>query len=141
MKLMRNSCICFALVLVFAGCDVDQRIEPATCQVRGQVLLDGQAVPGVKVVFVPQQIKAFENSENRIASGISDDRGEFVLEVDSRESKQICHDRYRVIVSKIVDGKELFHESYNESSLLVVVVDEQEAIQRPVLELMKTGTF
>ncbi len=142
MKRKQLTCVFVALtLLLFSGCDPDRVSQPNMCQVTGEVLLDGQAVSGVKVVFVPQSTKKAGETGIQIASGLSNDRGEFVLEVDSRDSKQIRHDRYRVIVSKIVDGKEIFHESYNTKSELMVEVNSYESIQRPKLVLVKTGTY
>jgi hypothetical protein len=135
------ACICAALIFLFCGCDPDRVSQPDMCQVTGEITLDGQAISGVKVVFVPQRTKEVGQTVSRIASGLSNDRGEFTLEVDSRDSKQIHHDRYRVIVSKIVDGKEIFHKSYNRESALMVEVNSHESIQRPKLVLVKTGTY
>jgi len=134
--------ICMLFVLL-CGCnviDIDWPSKTTTCGVEGHITLDGQAIADVKLVFIPQRVGK-EGDLNRIASASSNDRGEFVLEVDSKKAKQIRHGRYRVIVSKIVDGEELFHESYNSESTLMLEVNSQEAIQRPKLELVKSGTY
>jgi len=133
------SCILAATVLLICGCDTDWPSDSSMCQVSGQITLEGEAVPGVKIAFVPQRTEHVGQPVSRIASATSDDRGEFHLVVDSKSPKLIHHDRYRVIVSKIVDGRELFHKSYNTESVLVVEIDTQESIQRPKLELVATG--
>ena len=141
---MKRKLLCITLVaslLACCGCDTDWPTESSMCRVTGQITLDGEAVPGAKIVFIPQRIKEAGQNVSKIASGTSDDRGEFILKVDSREPKLIHHDRYRVIVSKVVDGLELFHESYNVESVLEVDVDSQESIQRPKLELVTSGTY
>ena len=136
---------CLMFVFAFAllpGCnvDVDWPQQTTTCAVTGHVQLDGQAIGDVKLVFVPQRVGK-KGDLNRIASAMSNDRGEFELEIDSRKPKQIRHGRYRVIVSKIVGGEELFHESYNTESVLMVEINSQEAIQRPELDLLSSGTY
>lgn len=128
------------LLMLFMGCDVDWPTATSTCRVAGEVTLDGQAIADVKLVFVPQRVGKIGDL-NRIASAKTNGRGEFVLEVKSRKPKQIRHGRYRVVVSKIVDGDELFHSSYNTESLLMVEVDSQESVQRPKLKLLKSGTY
>ncbi|QEG21126.1 hypothetical protein [Mariniblastus fucicola] len=125
------------LILLAGGCDVDWPQETSTCGVVGHVTLDGQAISNVKVVFVPQQFGP-ESDRKKIASGVTNDRGEFVLKVDARKPKQIKHGRYRVVLSKLADGKEILHERYNSKSVLMVEVDSQEAIQRPNLELQNS---
>ena len=128
------------LLMLFMGCDVDWPKETSTCGVVGEVTLDGQAIADVKLVFIPQRVGKIGDF-NEIASAMSNDRGEFVLEIDARKPKQIRHGRYRVIVSKKVDGEELFHKSYNSESVLMADVDSQEAIQRPKLKLLKSGMY
>jgi len=131
------------MLLFSTGCsvfDVDWPLQATTCGVKGVVTLDGQAIADVKVVFIPQRVGK-KGDFNRIASGTSNDRGEFTLSIDAKKSKQIRHGRYRVIASKIVEGKELFHKSYNAESVLMVEIDTQEAIQRPELELLTSGTY
>ena len=141
MAMMRfNQIAVCILLMLFVGCDVDWPKATSTCGVVGEVTLDGQAMADVKLVFIPQRVGK-KGDLNPIASGLSNDRGEFVLEVDNRKSKQIRHGRYRVIVSRIVDGEELFHSSYNTESLLMVEVDSQESVQRPKLKLLKSGTY
>jgi hypothetical protein len=138
---MNSRSIFLLLTLVLlTGCDPDWPESTKVCEVSGQLTLDGEAISDVKVVFVPQRIR--EGGEaTKIASGMTNDRGEFELKIDSRDEKKILHGRYRVIVSKVVDGKELFHESYNRQSVLMVEIETQEAIQRPKLELKSTGTL
>ena len=142
--MMRSSLIVVCMMLLFsAGCqifDVDWPRGVTTCKVKGMVTLDGQAISDVKLVFVPQRVGK-KGDLNRIASGTSNGRGEFTLSIDAKKAKQIRHGRYRVIVSKIVDGEELFHKSYNAESMLMVEIDSQEAIQRPDLDLISTGTY
>ncbi len=141
MALEQLASICIVVILLICGCDLDGPSESSTCQVTGKITHDGQAVEGAKLVFVPQRIKEVGQNPSRIASAISDDGGEFVLKVDARDSKQIHHDRYRVIASKVVDGKELFHESYNTESVFVVEIDSHEAFQRLKLEFLTSGTY
>lgn len=126
--------------LLFVGCDPDWPSAHTTCEVRGQVKLDGKPVVDAKVVFVPQRIET-NSKVSQIASGTTDDRGEFFLEVDSRKPKQIVHDRYRVLISKIVDGNETLHQSYNSKSVLEYEINTQEAFERPLFELKPTGTL
>jgi hypothetical protein len=127
-------------VIFFCGCDPDWPSAHTTCEVRGQIKLEGKPVVDAKVVFVPQRLKA-NSKVSQIASGTSDDRGEFFLEIDSRKPKQIAHDRYRVLISKVVDGEETLHQSYNSKSVLEYDVKTQEAFDRPVFELKSTGTM
>jgi len=128
------------LCLMLLGCnvDVDWPKETTACGVTGEVMLDGQAIGDVKVVFVPQRVGK-QGDFNRIASGVSNDRGEFTLAIDAKKAKQIRHGRYRVIVSKVANNEELFHESYNTKSALMIDIDSHEAIQRPKLELKTSG--
>ena len=128
------------LAILFVGCDPDWPKSSTGCGVTGKVTLDGQAISGVKVIFVPQQLKQ-NKEETRIALGVTNDMGEFELTVDRSDSKRILHGRYLVMVSKLVDDEELFHESYNLGSSLYIEVDSQEAIQRPLLELESAGTL
>lgn len=128
------------LLALLAGCDVDWPKSETKCGVNGHLTLDGQAVADVKIVFIPQHVGK-RGSLNKIASGLTNDRGEFVMEVDSKKPKEIKHGGYRVIVSKRVDGKELFHKSYNTQSMLKITIDSQQAVQRPKLDLVSTGTF
>lgn len=127
-------------IAFFAGCDSDWQQASTRCGVTGTLTLDGQAISDAKVVFVPQRCRTGDQ-ETTIASGKTNDEGEFVLKVDSREEKQIGHGRYLVVVSKVTDSRELFHESYNQESVLYVEVDSQDAVQRPKLELKSTGTL
>ena len=94
------------LVILFVGCDPDWPQSSTGCGVVGKVRLDGQAISGVSVVFIPQQLRQ-NKEETKIASGITNDMGEFELVVDQSEAKKILHGRYMVMVSKKVDGKEL----------------------------------
>ena len=140
---MNSKLMAFLLsLLLLTGCDPDWPVSTKTCEVSGELTLDGEAISDVKVVFIPQRLKSGEKNEiTKIASGMTNDRGVFELKIDAREEKKIAHGRYRVVVSKMVDGKELFHESYNLESALVVEVETQEAILRPKLELKSTGTL
>lgn len=138
---MKPGFVIFILSLVLlAGCDPDWPESMKTCEVSGQLTLDGEAISEVKVVFVPQRVIG-DGEITKIASATTNDRGIFELKVDSRDEKKIAHGRYRVLVSKIVDGKELFHETYNRESVLMVEIETQQAIQRPRLELKSTGTL
>jgi len=138
---MRINQIVFLLLVVFlAGCDVDWPKSETNCGVNGQLTLDGQAVADVKIVFVPQLVGK-KGSLNKIASGQTNDRGEFVMEVNSEKSKQIKHGQYRVIISKKVDGEELFHESYNTESMLKITIDSHQTVQRPTFDLVASGTY
>lgn len=128
------------LLTLCCGCDPDWPTSSTSCGVEGKLTLDGQAISDVKVVFIPQQLKQ-NKEEMKIASGSTNDMGEFVLKVDRRDDRRILHGRYLVLVTKSVDDEELFHESYNRESKLYVDVNSQEAIQRPTLELVSTGTL
>ena len=137
---MNIRAIMLLAVLAVVGCDTDWPQSTQTCEVIGHLTIDGESLSDVKVVFIPQRIK--ENGEvTKIASGLTNDRGMFELKVDSRDEKKIQHGNYRVLVSKKVDGEELFHRSYNEDSQLMIEINSQEAIQRPKLELKTTGTL
>lgn len=135
-----RSIVLLLCLLILIGCDQDWPKSSKTCEVSGQLTLDGEAISGVKVVFVPQQVND-DGELTKIASATTNDRGGFELKIDSRDERKILHGRYRVLVSKMVDGKELFHKSYNVESVLMVEVDTPEAIQRPKLELKSTGTL
>lgn len=127
-------------ITLSVGCDPDWPSAHSTCEVRGQVTLDGEPLVDAKVVFVPQKVKA--NGEIlKLASGVTDNRGEFSLEVNSDDSNQIRHDRYRVIISKRVNQQESLHSSYNSRSVLTYKVDTQEAFDRPKFELVESGTL
>ena len=130
----------FFSLLLCAGCDTDWPESSEACAVFGTLTLDGRPITDAKVIFIPQQIKV-QDQKTKIASGKTDLHGEFTLKVDSRDEKQIRHGRYLVLVSKMENRKELFHESYNRESVLYLEIDSQEAIQRPQLELRSTGTL
>ena len=126
--------------VLLTGCDPDWPQSSTACAVNGSLTLDGKTIADAKVVFVPQRVKE-NDQQTKIASGKTDVHGEFVLKVDSRDEKQILHGRYLVLVSKMDDGEELFHESYNRESVLYVEIDSHEAVQRPLLDLKSTGTL
>ena len=135
-----NPIVVFLVFISLAGCDVDWPKSETKCGVSGQVTLDGEAVAGAKVVFVPKLVGK-KGSLNKIASGLTNGRGEFVMKVDAKMEKQIQHGPYRVIISKLDKGRELFHESYNTKSVLTITVDSQQAVQRPTFEMVSTGTY
>lgn len=132
--------IAAVLIAPVCGCDPDWPLAHSTCEVRGQVVLDGEPLDDAKVVFIPQRVKV-KDEICKIASAITDNRGEFTLEVDSDNPKQIQHDRYRVLVSKLIDNQETLHRSYNRESVLVYEVETQEAFDRPAFELFKSGSL
>ncbi len=76
---MKPSSILFLLLLVVvaSGCDS----EPTMTQVSGKITKDGQPINRVEVRFVPLN----EKHGKFIASGLSDDEGNFVIGVPGRE--------------------------------------------------------
>ena len=85
-----GSCLAMlVLVLLQAGCG-GKKVVP----VKGLVTLDGNAVPGATVLFVPE-----EGSGGRQAAGLTDAEGYFQL-TTYRQEDGALPGAYRVVVAK-----------------------------------------
>lgn len=135
--LLLASSILFFIALA-AGCKNETKTASRTCEVVGKVLLDGEPLEDAKVVFLPQETGAGDPGYP-LAFGISDNKGRFALKrvaIVADQLKQIPHGRYRVIVSKIVDGKERIPKRYNLQTELVYELETEEPFSRPEFDIL-----
>ena len=145
----------FAVVLLpyLAGCENQQTRLPELVEIHGQILLDGQPVPGTKVVFIPDG--DYIGSKWFPAYGTTNDMGEFQLKL--RNGKKGAYSGWhRIFVSHIEDDEdtskvidplsnagfavanpsgEVYPSYYNRESDLRFEVKKDRGILRPTFEL------
>lgn len=155
MRMQKFMSVLVALALLphLMGCENQHAPKPELVEVHGQVLLDGQPVPGTKVVFVPDG--DYIGSKWFPAYGTTNDMGEFQLKL--RNGKIGAYSGWhRIFVSymesdkeaaKVIDpfsktglqtagtGGELYPAYYNRESDLRFEVKKDRGILRPKFEL------
>ena len=151
---LRTLMLCGVVLLSFCSCDPDRVVPPELVEVHGSVLLDGQAMPNCKVVFVPEG--AYKGSKWAMSYGTTDDQGNFQL-AQRNEKAGANSGWHRVYVSYVSnapvagnfavnireDGEfeiretsnELVPFFYNRDSELRFEVKKGRGISRPKFEL------
>lgn len=144
----------FLLLLLFSvGCEKKYVALPEMVDVHGTVLLDGQPVPGTKVVFVPDG--NYIGSKWSLAYGVTNKEGDFQLKLRSGK-KGAYSGWHRIylsyleedgadagVVDQSLDGElevaesenELYPFFYNRESDLRFEVQKGRGILRPKFEL------
>ena len=131
----------FIFCLLLAGCSDEISGSVKTCEVVGKVLLDGSPLADAKVVFLPDQLER-DSSFYSLAFGVTDDKGRFTLQRVGNGFKkvnQLAHGRYRVMITKLVDGREVLPERFHLSSELTYDLHTEESFVRPEFDLSTSG--
>ncbi|MEQ8638169.1 hypothetical protein [Gimesia maris] len=113
MRALCKAVIYFLFIVSLTACGGGGIAPPELGQVTGKVTLDGAPLTDASVTFMPEKVRA--------SSSMTDSEGKYDL-VYIRDEKGAAIGPHKVVVSKLVNEKEVIPEKYNSETELTADV-------------------
>ncbi len=113
MRVLCKAVVYFVFIVSLTACGGGGIAPPELGPVTGKITLDGAPLTDASVTFMPEKVRA--------SSSMTDSDGKYEL-VYIRDEKGAAIGPHKVVVSKLINEKEVIPEKYNTETELTAVV-------------------